>query len=244
MVIAGRVFAAGRDLLQIESSIVGNEQIELPVAIVIDPGAACGEAIGGTPPGGQQAGLFGDIGERAVAVVVEQNVLAPAGNEDIVKAVVIVISNGDAGGPEGACQTRFFRRIRKSAVAVVMVQADGGPFGSIFEAAPGEDDDIEPAVVVVIEEGCTTAHGFEDVVCVVGVAIDNGGMEPGGAGDVGEAGMKGFAGRLARGSRRDFTRSHAAVLCAGKRQDGMAGDGSQRERERVPPCHEFSIKYN
>ena len=57
----------------------------------------------------QQAGFLGDVRKRAVAVVVEQDVLAPAGDEDVVEAVVIVIADGDARGPDAAPQARTSR---------------------------------------------------------------------------------------------------------------------------------------
>ena len=73
-----------------------------------------------------QPGLGGDVRERAVAVVVEQQVLAPAGDEEIVVAVVIVIGHGDAGGPNAPSQSGLLRDIGERAVAVVAVQADDG----------------------------------------------------------------------------------------------------------------------
>ena len=38
--------------------------------------------------------MFSDVGERAVAVVAVENVLAPVGEEEILEAVVIVVADG------------------------------------------------------------------------------------------------------------------------------------------------------
>ena len=62
------------------------------------------------------------IGKRAVAVVVEQNVVAPEAAEQIVPAVVVVVAHADAGLPTGARQARFFGDVGKRAVAIVLVR--------------------------------------------------------------------------------------------------------------------------
>ena len=66
---AGRAFARGGGGGEIEVHVVGDHQVEMAVAIVIDEGAA------GAPgfSGAGDAGLLADIGEGAVAVVVIQN---------------------------------------------------------------------------------------------------------------------------------------------------------------------------
>ncbi len=44
----------------------------------------------------QQSRLLCDIGESAVAVVTVQDVLRPAGDKEILEAVVVVVTDGDA----------------------------------------------------------------------------------------------------------------------------------------------------
>src|SRR5258707_12109568 len=79
-VLAGLLRAAN-----VEIEVIRHEQIELAVAVVIDPGAAR------APAGAicSHACISGDIGKSAVPIVVIENVLAPAGDEPIVKAGVI-----------------------------------------------------------------------------------------------------------------------------------------------------------
>ena len=79
---------------------VAEEKIGTPVVVVVAPGAADGR------PHGLEARLFGRLGERAVAVVVEQPVRRLAieeaaqvvGDEQIEETVAIVI---DPRGAEG-----------------------------------------------------------------------------------------------------------------------------------------------
>ena len=74
----------------------------------------------------QQARFFGYIGERAVAVIAIQNVLAPVGDEEILEAVIVIVADGDRRRPAGTKQPRFFGDIRECAVAIVFVEPVGG----------------------------------------------------------------------------------------------------------------------
>ena len=121
----------------------------------------------------QQARLLGDVGERAVAVVAVEDVLAPVGDEEIVEAVVVVVADGDRRRPAGARQAGLRGHVGERAVAIVLVQAVGRAGGRAFEARAAEDEDIQPAVVVVVEEGDAAADGFEDVGLGVGAAVDD-----------------------------------------------------------------------
>src|SRR5260370_22957079 len=73
---------------RVHIDVVGDEKIELAVAIVIDEGTAGIPALAF----GGNAGFGGDIGERAVAIVVVEDVFAEVGNEEIVEAVVLVLA--------------------------------------------------------------------------------------------------------------------------------------------------------
>ncbi len=111
-VLAGFLRAAN-----VKVQVVRHKQIELAVAVVIDPSAAR------APTGAicSHAGFFGDIRESAVPIVVIENVFAPVGDEQIVKAVVIVIADADAARPAGSMQPRLGGHVGECAVAVVLV---------------------------------------------------------------------------------------------------------------------------
>src|SRR6266446_4306153 len=96
-------------------------------------------------------GLPGDIGERTVAVVVVQHVLAPVGDEQVFKPVVVIVAHADTGRPTHAVQAGFFRHIGEGAIAVVLVESVGGAFWSPLESRPAEDENVEPAVIVIVE---------------------------------------------------------------------------------------------
>src|SRR6202035_6173105 len=62
--------------------VVGDEEVELAVAVVVDPGGAGAEA--GVP----DAGGGGDVPELAAALVVEEMVAVERGDVDVLAAVV------------------------------------------------------------------------------------------------------------------------------------------------------------
>ncbi len=80
--------------------VVGDDEIEFAVAVVVDEGAA------GAPlfAGACDSGLLGYFFEGAVALVVEEAVLAVAGDVEIVEAIVVVVA--DAGSLAPAVETK------------------------------------------------------------------------------------------------------------------------------------------
>ncbi len=96
--ITGGIFARGRHLGEIEIQVVRNEQIQVAIAIVIDPCAAGRIAASIV----KQARLFRYVGEGSVSIVAEEDVLPPTGNKKIVESIVVVIAHGHAARPDAA----------------------------------------------------------------------------------------------------------------------------------------------
>src|SRR5947207_2111785 len=103
-------------------------------------------------------------------------------SEEIVPAVVVVVADANAGLPAGTGETGFFRNIREGAVAIVLVEMRSGCFarGPVgVEAGSVGEIDVQPAVLVVIEESQPAALRFNDVLFVVGAAPNVGNGQPG-----------------------------------------------------------------
>ena len=71
------------------AEVIGHKEINAPVAVVVDPGAA--RAVTNSTLG--EPGFDGYIGEGAITIVVLQHVVAVGGDEKVVKAVVVIISH-------------------------------------------------------------------------------------------------------------------------------------------------------
>src|SRR4029077_9899939 len=106
--------------------------------------------------------LGGDIGKRAVAVVVVEDVLAEVGDEEIVEAVVVVIADADGLPPAGMNEARLSGDVGESTVAIIFVQAIGGLLAGrkAFQTRAIHQENIEPAIVVVIVEGDAATGGL------------------------------------------------------------------------------------
>src|ERR1700686_2430137 len=97
-------FARSRSIFKGKAHIVGNEQIQMSVAIVIY------EAAAGPKPVliAQQSRRLRHIGESSIPVVAVQNVLPERGAKDILEAIVVVVSDADSTGPSERMQPCLF----------------------------------------------------------------------------------------------------------------------------------------
>src|SRR6266404_2543211 len=189
---AGTGFGNGRGL-QVEIDVVGDEEIEVAVAIVVHESAAGVPALAVSG----DARFFADVREGAVAVVVVENVFSEVGDEEIVGAVVVVVAHAHGLPPSGMEQAGFGGDVRESAVAIVFEETVRGFLsgGKTFEAPAVDEKNVEPAVVVVIVESDAAAGGFEKILVFVLAAVNGFGVQARFARDV----QKGNA-EIGRGS--------------------------------------------
>ena len=80
--------------LRSPQSVIGDDQVEQAVVIVIEPRRTDAQRSGRL---GANAGKRRHVGERSVAVVAIEHVPFRAGNKDVRISVVVVIADGDAG---------------------------------------------------------------------------------------------------------------------------------------------------
>jgi len=180
-VITGAGFGDGRGG-EIHVDVIGDEEIELAVAIVIDE---CAAGIPALATGGD-AGFFADVGESAVAIVVIENIFAEVGDEEIFEAIVVVVADADTLAPAVATDAGLRGDIGESAITIIFKEVgdwflakSGG-----LELATVDKENVEPAVVVIVVEGDAAAGGFEEIFIFVFAAVDGFGVEGGVFGDV------------------------------------------------------------
>jgi hypothetical protein len=171
--------------LDIEVDVVGDEEVEVAVTVVVKEGAA------GVPAsfGLEKAGLTGDIGEGAIAVVAVEDVLAVVGDKEVVEAVVVVVADAAALTPSAATQAGLEGDIGEGAIAIIFEEAGDGflAFGEALETCAVDEEDVEPVVVIVVVEGDTAAGGFEEILVLVLAAVGGLGVEAGLASYIDEA---------------------------------------------------------
>ena len=199
------IAAGGHFRAWVEVDVGAEEKIQMAVAIIVHKGAS-GAPLG---HGQNQARLAGDIGERAVAVVAEQHVPVPIGEKKIVEPVVVVVADGDARHPARPRKAGFRGHIGERTVAIVPVQAIAGARWCGAEARAPQDQDVEPAVVIVVEKSDTATVGFENAPLGIDTAVNAGRRQAGLVRDIGELRVERQPGALSSRLRPDTARSHA-----------------------------------
>src|SRR5262249_30663831 len=136
--------------------IRADHQVEPAVAVDIDKGRRR------SPAPLSNATLRRDVGEGAVTIIAQQPRLPIPGNEQILGAVVVVIGGCHAHTVEGDGETSALRDILKGAIAPVAVQAHGGLWLLALAGplAAVDQQDIGPAIPIVIKKSTTSTDGF------------------------------------------------------------------------------------
>ena len=195
-----------RSGLYIEVDVVADEEVEVAVFVVVEKCAA------GVPAQAilEQASLLGYVGKSAVAVVAEERILAVVADEEIVPAVVVVVAHAAGLAPAAAGEAGLECDVGKRAVAIVFEEMANRllAFGKAFEAPAVDEENVDPVVVVVVEEGRAAACGFKQIFVAMLAAEDGLDVEAGFFGHVGELHAKrracdgrrqAFGGRASRG---------------------------------------------
>src|SRR5437667_6011710 len=167
---------------QIKIDVVGDEQIEFAVAIVVDKRAASVPTLA-VPA---HPGFVGHIGERAIAVIVVKHVLAKIGDEEIFEAVIVVIANADPLSPAGVGYASLQSNVGECAVSIIFEEMGRWflALGETFQARSVHQENVEPAVVVVIIKSNAAASGLKQIFVLVLAAVDCFGIQPRLAGDI------------------------------------------------------------
>src|ERR1035438_4748304 len=104
-----RTGPAKRVLVDLPLAIVGYEQVQAAVVIVIEPAGGHRPHLLSVQHGPAHSGFVRNIGKGAVVVVMKKLISGHAGEEDIRPSIVIVISNGDADAIALALDSGFLR---------------------------------------------------------------------------------------------------------------------------------------
>ena len=167
--------AAERVLIHFPFAIVGDEQVQKPIVVVVHPGSRDGPHLLAIKNTAAHTRFVGDVGEGAIVVVVEQLVLTCVNHVDIGPPIVIVIPDSHAHAIAFAGHTCFFSHIGEGAIVVVVVQPIP-VFGALFlERRDGGSVyhiDIQVAVVVVIEKSYSRHHGLRLILIRRGLLSD------------------------------------------------------------------------
>src|SRR5207247_10992162 len=116
------IAAADRIALRLPIAIVGDEQIQTAVVVVINPRRGNGPK---SPQAGRtESRLLCHIGEGAVAVVAIKPIAMHTHDEQILMSVVVVVTDRNTNAVTLPGQAGLFRDIAERAVAVVAERSE------------------------------------------------------------------------------------------------------------------------
>src|SRR5580704_2414120 len=156
----------------------------MAVAVVVHEGAAVAPGLAGAT----DACLFAYVRESAVAVVVIEDVFSVVRDVEIFIAVIVVIADANALAPSGVSQACFLSDVSESSVMIIMIEMACVSFSGRRRVKAGaiDDENVGPAVVVVVENGDPGSRGFNDVFFCVHAAENHRIGETCFFGDIGE----------------------------------------------------------
>ena len=104
--------------------------------------------------------------------IMEETIWTNTGDVDVVVAVVVVIGNCDADAVHLDAETGLLGHVGEGAVFVVVIER--GKRFALFVVGPVhrvDEQDVLPAVVVVVDEGAARADGFREILLAEGAAV-------------------------------------------------------------------------
>ena len=166
--VTGLLRSGHRRMRKIETNISGDKQVETTVAVVIaERGPGMIAHYVGISAVQAHAGSRRDIGERAVVVVVVQPICAKIRHIQIRPAIVVVVSDSNPEPPAVIGDARFGRNVGKRPIVIVVEQRRMrwcGLAGLRVERGSVDKINVEPAIVVVVQQSDTGALRFDDDV--------------------------------------------------------------------------------
>ena len=147
--------------------VVEEEEVEVPVAVGVEPGGAAREA-----GMGDRRRLRG-FPKNPVAGVFQQAVRPERGQIDVLVPVGVVVGDGRPDAVERGVEPRAGGRVLEGSVAAVPVERRGG-FGSAAVSGPApavHEEEVLIAVAVGVEESHPAAHRLREVLLAEGSVL-------------------------------------------------------------------------
>ena len=165
-----------RLICEVPMHVAGYEQIEAAIAVEVAPRGARG------PIAERDTSLLSNIGEGAVVVVAVETVLAEVGDVEVGPAIVIEVADDRTKSPAIVGDTGLRSDVREGAVVIVVEERGmrrGGFAGLCLHRRSVDEVDVEPSVVVEIEQRDAGADAFKDVGLLRRAHLMVPGSEPG-----------------------------------------------------------------
>ena len=143
--------------------VVGHVEVQVAVIFHVEEGGA------GAPVGTNDAGFGRNVAEGAVPVVAIEPIGSEVGDVDVPVAVIVVVANGNPHAIGAvSLQPRPGGHLLETAVGQVAIERVANrPGGAgVGRQASVDQQNIQPPVVVVVEQGASGAYRLHQVLLV------------------------------------------------------------------------------
>ena len=158
--VADPVLLGYRQVLAIEMQVACDKQIQPSIPVIVTPRRTR------RPVAQRHPSLLSHVGKGPIMIVAIEPILSPVRDVDIRPAIVVEIGNGHAHAPAIVLNTRVRSHIRERPIVVVVEQSSMRR--CLFaveriEGRPVHDINIEPSIVVIIDQTDSRPLGLHKV---------------------------------------------------------------------------------
>src|SRR5882724_7506589 len=159
-VLAKRRTAEFWKVVQVEVHVICHVEVEIAVAVIISKRSARAPASRVADPS-----LHRDVAKRSVTIIFIKEGTSKTGDIEVVPAVVVVIPYRRSKAPAALCQAGLLRHVGERPVMVVVIQLARRASArfQIFEGRTVDQENVRPAVVVIVDKSNAPAQRFHDV---------------------------------------------------------------------------------
>src|SRR5437667_7862897 len=160
--VAGPVFAAPKVIFWRPLDVIGDNQVEPTVLIVVKPPRTRGPAAFV-----RDTGLGGDVGKRSVAVIVVKDRVAIAGDVQIGISVIVEVPHGNTLAVVAlTADSGFFGDVGKCAVPIIVVKSRAQGMQWFVDVGGGRlhKEKIHQPVLVIVDPANAGAHSFKVIL--------------------------------------------------------------------------------
>ena len=160
--VTGTVFATPKISFRLPLDVIADHQVQPAVLVVVKPSCTRGPSafVG-------NAGRGGNVGERAIAVIVVENGTAVAGHVKIRVAVIVEVPDGNAlAVMSGSAHAGFLRDVGKRSITIIAVQRRAQRTRWFVNVGGRglHKEEIHQAVLVIIDPSNACPHGLQVIL--------------------------------------------------------------------------------
>jgi len=93
-------------------------------------------------------------------------------------AVIVVVADADGVCPANIFQSGLLCNLGEGAVTIVFVESIRGAGRTTFKTCAAQKKNVEPAVVIVVEESAAATIGLDDELLAIDATINDGATSP------------------------------------------------------------------